>query len=141
MAYPYPARTRITHGEILVFDKTQDCDGGPTNHTVNLPPGAYQLGLSAWSLAAGAAVTVKVYAFQAPDQTTAAAALSTVQAFQPHTASVTAVTVITVPTTSLYGGTSCQTDETRMYPYGLIVQVTCAATNGSAGFKLVAQGV
>lgn len=151
MSYPYPPRGRYPRGEVLVLQKAADCAttaSGVVNHTMNVPPGAYKIGVSFSTEGAGASATVKVWAFQTPQQDTQAAALSTALDLIAHGAAA-AATVLTVPTTTTYGGTSGQlVPSTTLYgngnfvaPFGLLVQTTCNTDSGSYDIRLICQAV
>jgi len=149
MAYPYPARTRITHGEVIVLEVStavSTAASGVKNHTINIPKGSYKIGISLASAALAAASTVKVYAFQTPQQDTGVAALSTVLGIRPHSG-VAAATLLTCPSTSTYGGTSGQMysgttagQEDFIFPYGLMVQVTANTSVGTYALQVICQG-
>lgn len=146
MTYPYNNKGRANQTEVLVFDQTVDnttAASGLKAYTVDFPAGAYDIGLALSTSGAGAAATLKAYAYQTPEQDAGAAALSGALAVMPPGASAS-VTVLTASSTSTYGGTCGQltagttcTMPVCVYPYGLRVTVTCNTNSGDSTHKVI----
>ena len=149
MAYGLPERNRANQTEVLVFERKVSCStaaSGVVNHTIDLPPGAFNIGISLSSQAADQALIGKVYLFQDKTQDTGADALSTVLSVLPHAAAA-AATLLTAPATTTYGGTSGQLvqgtthvmQENFILPYGLMLQTTCDTNSGHYTYKVICQ--
>ena len=148
-----PPKGGIKSAEVFVFEVKTDnstAASGVTNHTINITPGAFDIGITISTSGADQDAIAKVWAFQNVAQSTSAAGLSEALYIFPHSA-VAAVTLLTAAATTTYGGSSGQvyfgtTNTTGagsvgavMYPYGLLFQTTCDTDSGNYTYKVVAQ--